>query len=42
LSEPVKVDLEVIEGDQLLSLHPCGPEPGPEDLDDPDYGWIEG
>jgi hypothetical protein len=28
--------------DQIVSLHACHYEPRPDDLDDPDWGWVEG
>lgn len=39
-TELVTLDLEKFNGLELLSLHPCCHEIGPDDLDDPDWGWI--
>lgn len=35
-------DLVGIGNDLLLSRHDCRGELGPEELDDPDYGWVVG
>lgn len=36
------MNLEHSRGEPYLSLHPCHYQDSPEDLDDPDYGWVEG
>jgi hypothetical protein len=36
----VTLDLEIFQGLRLLSLHPCAHPIEPEDLDDPDWGWV--
>jgi hypothetical protein len=38
---PGTLDLECFAGDELLSLHGCHFDLGPEDRDEPDWGWLE-
>jgi hypothetical protein len=39
--QPATFDRETIGREELLSLHGCHFEPSAEDLDDPDWGWID-
>lgn len=40
-NDPLLFDVIKIGGTHVLNLHPCCYALTPEDLDDPDYGWIE-
>lgn len=34
------LDLDEFRGMKLLALHPCAHVLGPDELDDPDWGWV--